>query len=71
MNRHLEPFKNLPLSIRIIYYVLLIYGFISLFVYFYLIYMGDAGKYVSILTINRWILTISVALAVLYRIMRK
>ncbi len=33
--------------------------------------MGDSGKYASILTINRWIFTISVALAMLYRIMRK
>jgi hypothetical protein len=65
------PFKNLPLKLRIIGYILSIYAFVILAIFSYLSYIIYTGKlltgYLLIASINALVFAICSLVFVLYR----
>jgi hypothetical protein len=62
MGYHLTYFKNIPLKLKIIGFIIMIYDVFWLVVYSYSLHIGDYAKYAS----SMWISTISTVLFVSY-----
>jgi threonine/homoserine/homoserine lactone efflux protein len=66
MGYHLTYFKNIPLKLKIIGFIIMIFDVLWLVVYSYSLHMGYYAKYASNLSIDNWILIISTVLFVSY-----